>query len=102
MAKKLVRGARSQAVRDYLAKNPTANVKTVVEELAKEGIKVSGALVGAIKYTKGKKAKRKRIKAAAVSEGLDLNQLIAVKRLVNELGGIERVKHALTALEKLQ
>lgn len=101
MAKKTVRGARSQAIREYLAKNPAAGVKVIVEELAKQGIKVSAALVGAIKYTKGKKAKRKKIRAAAASEGLDIKQLVAVKRLVNELGGIDQLRNALAALEKL-
>lgn len=101
MAKKAVRGARSQAVREYLAKNPTAGVKVVVEELAKQGVNVSAALAGAIKYTKGKKAKRKRIRAAAASEGLDIKQLVAVKKVVNELGGIEQVRDALAALAKL-
>ena len=105
MAKKPARGERSQAVRDYLAKNPTANVKSVVEGLAAEGIKVSGALVGSIKYTKGKKARRARrqqVRAMAVSEGVDLQRLIAVKRLANDFGGLNEVKKIVAALEKLQ
>ena len=101
MAKKPARGARSQAVRDYLKSNPSANVKTVVEELAKGGMKVSAALVGAIKYAKAKKKRRRRVAAAAASEGLDIQKLIAVKKLVNDLGGVEEVRKALTALEKL-
>lgn len=101
MAKKAARGAKSRAIRDYLAANPKANVKTVVEVLAKQGIKVSGALVGAIKYTKAKKGRRKRVAAAAASEGLDIQKLVAVKKLVNDLGGIEQVRKALAALEKL-
>ena len=105
MAKKPARGARSQAIRDYLAKNPESKVKGVVEGLAAEGTKVSAALVGAIKYAKGKsarKARRKQVRATAISEGVDLQKLIAVKKLANDFGGLDEVKKIVAALEKLQ
>ena len=46
------RGARTAAIRDYLAKNPTAGPKEIVENLKQTGVDVSMSLVSAIKYGK--------------------------------------------------
>jgi hypothetical protein len=99
MTKKLPRGARSQAVRDFVAKNPTATVKEVVDGVAKTGIKVSVGLVNVLKY---KKARKKRVIKDASSHGIDIKQLIAVKKLIDELGGMEQMRFAMMALEQLQ
>ena len=99
MAKKLPRGARSQAVRDYLAKNPEAPVKQVVEALGKEGMSVSEGLVNVLKY---KKARKKRVLKNASSHGDSVKQLIAVKKLADELGGLDQMKSAMNALEQLR
>lgn len=99
MPKKLPRGARTLAVREYLKKNPTAKVKDVVAELAKTGMTVSEGLVNVVKY---KKAKRKKVVERASSEGVDIKQLIAVKKLADQIGGLARMRSALSALEQLQ
>ena len=99
MAKKPARGARSQAVRDYLQKNPKATVKEVVEGVAKSGMKVSEGLVNVLKY---KKARKRRVIQRASTNGVDIKQLIAVKKLIDELGGMEQMRFAMQALEQLQ
>lgn len=99
MAKKPARGERSHAVRDYLQENPTANAKEVVEALAKAGMSVSEGLVNVIKY---KKARKKRIIKKASSKGVDLKQLIALKKLADDMGGMDQLKSAMDALEQLR
>jgi hypothetical protein len=50
------RGARSEAIRNFVAANPEAGPKAVVEGLKMQGVEVSANLVSSIKY--GKKAVR--------------------------------------------
>ena len=99
MGKKVARGARSAAVREFVAKNPTATVKEVVEGIAKTGLNVSEGLVNVLKY---KKARKKRVIKNASTHGVDIKQLIAVKKLIDELGGMDQMRFAMTALEQLQ
>jgi hypothetical protein len=54
----------------------------------------------------GMKKKRRRRKAAAVapaatSTGLNINDLVAAKKVVGEVGSIAKVKEALAALARL-
>jgi len=58
MAKEKV--SKSQAVRDYLAKNTSAGPTEVVEALGKKGIKVTASLVSQVKYQKSTKKKTKK------------------------------------------
>ncbi|MBI3861148.1 MAG: hypothetical protein HY290_04555 [Planctomycetia bacterium] len=59
------RGARSNAIREFLKSNPKAVTKDVITGLQEKGIEVSEALVHKIKYRgAGKRAKTRR-KAAA-------------------------------------
>lgn len=99
MAKKQVRGERSQAVRDHLQENPDQSPNQVVEALAKKGITVSTGLVSVIKY---KKARKSRVIKKAKTKGVDLKQLIALKKLADEMGGMDQLKSAMDALEQLR
>ena len=59
------RGAKSQAIRDFLQTKPEAGPKEIIETLMGQGIKVTAALVSQIKYgkaSKGTKGKRRRRK----------------------------------------
>ena len=102
------RGARTQAVREYLAENPQASPKAVVEGLKAKGVKVKVTLVNSIKYKKPAKAGRRRAPALRVaarkarSAGVTIEQLIEVKRLADSLGGADQVRQALEALTQLQ
>jgi len=58
------RGARSEAIREYLKSHPEAGPKTIIEDLKASGVVVSAALVSRIKYGKtsgtAKRAGRRR------------------------------------------
>jgi hypothetical protein len=102
------RGAKSQAVRDYLSENPQASPKEVVDGLKAKGVKVKVTLVNSIKYKKPSKTGRRRAPslrlAARRSSGaaVTVGQLLEVKRLADSLGGAEQVRRALETLEKLR
>jgi hypothetical protein len=88
---------KSQAIRDYLAGNPTAGSKDVVAGLAEKGLKVTPALVYLIK-SKAKQAKRraKRRRFDESSRGTDSVNPIAlfqkVRDLAHEVGGYKNLK----------
>jgi hypothetical protein len=88
---------KSQAIRDFLAGNPTADTKTVVAGLAEKGVKVAPTLVYFIK-SKQRQAKRraKRDRVAASSRQMGSNNpvevVIRVKDLAREVGGIKNLK----------
>src|SRR5262245_50517697 len=94
---RMKRGAKSQAVRDYLAANPGAGAKAIVAGLAEKGIKVKVTLVNSIKYKKpskrGKTRRRRMMSMQAAARrtpangSLSVEQLIEVKRLADSLGG---------------
>jgi hypothetical protein len=105
---KVERGARSQAIRDYLAAKPEAGPKEVISALKAKGVVVTTGLVSNIKYG-GKKSKRRRgrsltMRAAARRTGkstVTIDQLLEVKRFANSLGGAEQLRRALDTLEQL-
>lgn len=68
------RGVRSQAIRDYLAKNPSASPRQVAEDLRKTGVVVSEGLVNNIKYGGKSKAKRKAGGGKRAVKGTSLSQ----------------------------
>ena len=131
MAKKTAGKAtnKSQAIRDFKASNPEAGPTEIVTELGKQGLVVTTALVSNVLTTaKKKKAKKKPgrpkgavstgapkrkgrpkkkggrpSKAASNASDVNLNALIAAKKLVDQMGGnLAQAKSALDALAKLQ
>jgi len=96
---------RSQAIRDYLAKNAKASANEIKEALAKEGIQVSDSLISAVKYKKpkGKRGKKRGRPAGAASNGaaISIDSLVAAKKMVDQLGGIEAAEKAIAVLKKL-
>lgn len=103
MARKKVqeRGARSKAVRDYLAANPKASPKVVVEELGKQGVSVSLGLVSVIKYSKRGKVKRPGRRGGRLSGSLDTSSLLHAKKFIDEVGGVDAAKEAISLIEQL-
>jgi hypothetical protein len=96
---------RSQAIRDYLAKNSGASVGEIKEALAKKGIKASDSLINAVKYRKGPhkgKRKRGRRPGAASVDGISVDSLVAAKQLVDRVGSVEAAVQAIGVLRKLQ
>ncbi len=105
---RMKRGARSQAVRDYLQEHPEASPKQIVDGLKARGIKVKVTLVNSIKYKKpSKRGKRHApsLRVAARKSGgteLTVEQLLECKRLADSLGGVEHVRKAVEMLEQLR
>jgi arginine repressor len=83
--------------------------RDVVAALKEQGITVSPAQVGQILKSMGLKRCRHGRKAAAMAgrsaasmgEMLTLDNLLAAKKLVNQLGSIDAAKQAVDALVKL-
>jgi len=115
MAKKKARVNKSQAIRDFLAANPDAAPKDVEVALAKEGIKVSSALICTVKSkvkakgkpkkaaTKKKTAAKKKVATTKppASDEISLSALLGAKKLAQQLGGVEAAKKAINALGQL-
>ena len=62
MAKKKSGTSRSQSIRDHLTANSSDTPTQIVAALAKQGINVSPALAGNVKYTKRTTGKQKGAK----------------------------------------
>jgi arginine repressor len=101
----------SEAIRQFIAKNPNAGPKDIQAGLKAEGTKVKLGLISAVKYSKAKKGGKKRrartpvVHAAAraiPSSAVTFEQLVEVKRLADSLGGADQVRQALDALAQLQ
>jgi hypothetical protein len=98
---------KSQAIRDYTKAHPKAGPTQVAAELKKEGIDVSAAFVSTVRNLAKKSKRGRRKKAAtvakpAVSESIEISALLSAKKLIEEVGGIEKARAALAALAKLQ
>src|SRR5437764_6200419 len=90
----------SQAIRDYLAKNPSAMPKDIQAALAAKGIKVGYSLISQIKYKAARRGTRKapssnRRKPGRPSTAVSFELLVAAKQIADRMGGVERAKEAL-------
>jgi hypothetical protein len=105
MAKRRRKINKSQAIRDYLAKNPSATPSVIQEALAKKGLTVGASLISQVKYkpaSKGRRKKRGRpARASASSRRIGLAQLVEAKALADKMGGVARARQALDMLAKL-
>ena len=105
---KLKRGAKTQAVRDFISANPEANPQAVVDGLKATGLKVKITLVRGILYKKPSKRGGRRapsVIAAArktSTNGVTIGQLLEVKQFADSLGGANQVRQALDLLAQLQ
>ncbi|OYP28961.1 hypothetical protein [Rhodopirellula sp. MGV] len=118
MAKKSGGPNKSLEIRNFLAKNPEAKPRQVVEAMKAKGIDVSAQFVSTVKSTSKKtggvqrrpgrpagttkKASAAGRRPAAASSGnkISVDSLIRLKEVVEELG-IEETRVALNTLEKL-
>ena len=95
---------RSQAIRDFLAKDPGAMPKAIKAGLAKRGIEVSNSLVNAVKYGQPKKGPGKRGRKPgprSVAGETSFDALLGAKSLADKLGGVRRAQQALNMLGRL-
>ncbi|WP_164101753.1 hypothetical protein [Candidatus Laterigemmans baculatus] len=122
---------KSAAIRQYLDSNPEAKPREIVDALKEQGLEVTPAFVSTIKSkssgggTSAPKKRRGRPKAAAQGaakttsprtasapatkrgaaaaggDTVSVDGLIRAKKLAEELGGVDKVRAALAALEKI-
>ena len=126
MAKRSEGPNKSAAIREYLDSNPAAKPREIVDALKAQGVEVTPAFVSTIKSKSGSgsgpKKRRGRParaaaatpartrrttsrpagrRAAASSDSVSVDSLIRAKKLAEELGGVEKARAALSALEKI-
>jgi len=108
MAKKTA--AKTQAIKDALAADPKAGPQEIAEKLVATGLDVKPKDVSNVKFQmkaakkRRKKAARKPMPAAPPSTAGDmisLSSLQAAKKLVKELGGVDKAKRAIESLGRL-
>ena len=101
MAKKPERGAKSQAIRDYLNENKKAKAADVVTALSAKGVKVSAAMVYNLKARKSMGKRRKQTRAGGTEISHSISFLIAAKKFVEATGGLKQAQDTLAAFAKL-
>ncbi len=116
MAKKRRGINRTEKVREYMSLHPTQSISEVLAGLENQGIKVSRSLVSQVRKrsemtnagdstrsaTKNVANRKRSVTAGAGEKVITADDLIEAKKLADELGGLDRVREALDALEKLQ
>ncbi len=103
--------SKSESIRQFIAKHPSAKVKEIALGLKQQGVKASKGLISNVKYTSGKTVakKKRRMRASVVhaaarrtSSELSVEQLLDVKKFADSIGGADMVRKALDTLEQLQ
>lgn len=95
------RGAKSAAIREFLAANPGAMPREVVAALKDKGIRVSSPMVSVLKgKMKGGSGLRGARRGWRVGI-LGIEALVEAKKLADRLGGVAKAQEALAALAKL-
>ena len=100
---------KSAAIRAYLESHPDASPKDVSETLkAKHRVTVSAQLVSNIKHginakpgKRGPKGKKRGRKPGSRADKFSMQDLLAAKHLVAQLGSVEAAASALKALAML-
>lgn len=97
---------KSQEIRDYFGKNPSASAKQVVEALGKRKVKVSTAMVANVKSKSGlskPRKGRKRITRGrpAASNGSAFDILVEAKKFRTRAGSTEAAIAALKTIDRL-
>ena len=95
------RGQKSQAIRDYLSENKRAKASEVVAALADKGVSVSTQMVYNLKARKSMGKRRRKAESNGQVVGLSITNLIAAKKLVDTVGGVDQAREAINALAKL-
>ena len=104
-------GSKADAIRKVAKSMPKPfRPRDVRAVLAEQGIHATTTMIGKVLRSMGMKRKRRRRKAAAGgatpavaanSAALNIDDLVAAKKLVGQVGSIEKVKVALAALARL-
>jgi hypothetical protein len=89
------RGEKAQAIRDALKSHPHLKNRELAEMLNSKGIKCSSQDIA------NQKARFKRLAGDTAKQEFTLNDLLKVKSIVAESGGIKAVQNKLAEVEKL-
>lgn len=103
MAKKAKRKGgvnKSQAIRDYFKAHPEAGPTEVSKALTGKGLAVSVALVSNVRHNMNKKSGFGTRRGRA-SGSVNVDSLRVAKKLADQLGGIDKARHALDVLAEL-
>lgn len=92
---KPARGEKSQAIRDALRSYPGMGNKEIAEMLSNKGIKCSSQDVA------NQKARLKRAGGLRSKGELTLEDVLKVKNLVAQLGGLKQVQNALRSVDDM-
>ena len=97
---------KSEAIRSYLASHPGATPKQIKQALSSQGIEASEGLISVVKYGGkkgggGRRLVRRGVGASRGGNGLSAADLLAVKAVSDQLGGVQEVRRAIEALEQL-
>jgi hypothetical protein len=102
---------KAQSIRDTAKElGKKARPKDIIATLAAKGISVSHSLVGSTLRAAGLRRGRRRKKVLAAvaakqhsgnGQGLDIHELVQVKKLAEQLGGTGKLKELAAALERL-
>ncbi|MDZ4818575.1 MAG: hypothetical protein SGJ20_06335 [Planctomycetota bacterium] len=95
---------KSQLVRDYLAEHPRAKPRVIRPAIkAAFGVDISPQMISMIK-TKTKSGGRRKVASAVRAKparSITAEQLLAAKKLIDHVGGIEHARVLLDVLAKL-
>jgi hypothetical protein len=103
-------GTKADAIRTVARSLPRPfRPRDVRAVLAEQGINTSTTFIGKVLRSAGMKRKRRRKATtgksaptvAANSAGLNIDDMVAAKKLVGQVGSIEKLKEALAALARL-
>jgi hypothetical protein len=102
---------KAQSIRDTAKElGKKARPRDIVATLASKGIAVAPAQVSAVLKAAGLRRGRRRKKTAVAAvtkqhsgngRGLDIHELVQVKKLAEQLGGTGKLKELAAALERL-
>jgi hypothetical protein len=94
-------GSKSQAIREYLKANKKAKASEVVAALAEKGIVVTAPAVYNLKARQSMGKRRSKARSGGASIDLSITHLLLAKKLVDEVGSVEKAREAIDALAKL-
>ncbi len=102
MARRSQKGvSKSAAIRGYRENHPDSKPKEIAENLNQSGFKITPQYVSTILSNDKNKAPRGRGRRGRIGVGSSIDHLLAVKRLVNDVGGVEAAQQAIAQYSKL-
>jgi hypothetical protein len=93
--------SKSGLIRLFVSDHPRAKPREIKEALAAKGVEVTDSLISQIKYKRRGAKRRKALTGHGVGNGL-FDNLVAAKKLADQMGGVEKARSALAMLALLQ